>query len=100
MKKKEAVTETKTPVAETPPRPHDDHICIPDDPEGSIYRFIIVAAKRARQLQSGNRQKIQHPSKKVTRIAIDETRRGLVPFMDPETAPPVEEQEEELLTDQ
>jgi DNA-directed RNA polymerase subunit omega len=99
MKKKEAVTETKTPVAETPVRP-DDHICIPEDPEGSIYRFIIVAAKRARQLQSGNRQKIQHPSKKMTRIAIDETRRGLVPFMDPETALPVEEQEEEPVTDQ
>jgi hypothetical protein len=25
---------------------------IPDDPEASAYRFIIVAAKRARQLQS------------------------------------------------
>ena len=24
---------------------------IPDDPEASAYRFIIVAAKRARQLQ-------------------------------------------------
>jgi DNA-directed RNA polymerase subunit omega len=28
---------------------------IPDDPESSAYRFIIVAAKRARQLQSGAR---------------------------------------------
>jgi DNA-directed RNA polymerase subunit omega len=100
MRKKEAMIDTKTPAAETPARPHDDHICIPGDPEGSIYRFIIVAAKRARQLQSGNRQKIQHPSKKMTRVAIDETRRGLVPFMDPETAPPVEEQEEEPLNDQ
>ena len=28
---------------------------IPDDPEQSTYRFIIVAAKRARQLQNGAR---------------------------------------------
>ena len=28
---------------------------IPDDPEASVYRFIIVAAKRARQLQGGAR---------------------------------------------
>ena len=28
---------------------------IPDDPEASAYRFIIVAAKRARQLQNGAR---------------------------------------------
>ena len=28
---------------------------IPDDLEHSTYRFIIVAAKRARQLQSGAR---------------------------------------------
>ena len=26
---------------------------IPDDPESSTYRFIIVAAKRARQLIAG-----------------------------------------------
>ena len=29
---------------------------IPDDPEQSTYRFIIVAAKRARQLQNGARR--------------------------------------------
>ena len=28
---------------------------IPDDRESSTYRFIIVAAKRARQLQNGAR---------------------------------------------
>jgi hypothetical protein len=31
------------------------HNVIPDDPELSAYRFIIVAAKRARQLQNGAR---------------------------------------------
>lgn len=28
---------------------------IPDDPEASVYRLIIVAAKRARHLQNGSR---------------------------------------------
>jgi hypothetical protein len=31
------------------------HCTIPDDAEQSTYRFIIVAAKRARQLQGGAR---------------------------------------------
>jgi DNA-directed RNA polymerase subunit K/omega len=32
------------------------HCVIPDDPEQSVNRFIIVAAKRARQLQNGARR--------------------------------------------
>ena len=80
----------------------EDIIAIPGDPEQSIYRFIIVAAKRARQLQSGVRPKVHYPSKKMTRLAIEEARRGFVPFLDPETAPPaeLEEGEEEPLADQ
>ena len=34
---------------------------IPDDPEASAYRFIIVAAKRARQLQNGARSFLPPP---------------------------------------
>ncbi len=77
-------------------RPGDIVLAIPDDPEQSIYRFIIVAAKRARQLQSGARPKIQASVRKPTRIAVEETRRGLIPCIDPETAPP-EPEEEEIL---
>ena len=33
---------------------------IPDDPEHSTYRFIIVAAKGARQLQCGARPFLDH----------------------------------------
>jgi DNA-directed RNA polymerase subunit omega len=51
---------------------------IPDDPEASAYRFIIVAAKRARQLQSGARSFLPTTSKKPTAIAMEEVRRGLV----------------------
>ena len=53
---------------------------IPDDPELSTYRFIIVAAKRARQLQGGARPVLPTSSKKPTIIAMEEVRRGLVKY--------------------
>lgn len=56
---------------------------IPDDPEGSTYRFIIVAAKRARQLQNGARSFLPTASKKPTITAMEEVRRGLVNYVDP-----------------
>jgi DNA-directed RNA polymerase subunit omega len=59
---------------------------IPDDPEGSAYRFIIVAAKRARQLQNGARSFLPTTSKKPTVAAMEEVRRGLVQYDDPALA--------------
>jgi DNA-directed RNA polymerase subunit omega len=56
---------------------------IPDDPETSTYRFIIVAAKRARQLQGGARSFLPSTSKKPTVAAMEEVRRGLVKYDDP-----------------
>jgi DNA-directed RNA polymerase subunit omega len=56
---------------------------IPDDPEMSSYRFIIVAAKRARQLQSGARSVLPTTSRKPTVTSMEETRRGLVKYEDP-----------------
>jgi len=55
---------------------------IPDDPEASAYRFIIVAAKRARQLQGGARSMLPTTSKKPTVAGMEEVRRGLVPYED------------------
>jgi DNA-directed RNA polymerase subunit omega len=55
---------------------------IPDDPESSVYRFIIVAAKRARQLQNGARSMLPTTSKKPTTAAMEEVRRGLVQYSD------------------
>ncbi len=46
----------------------------------SKFRFILVAAKRARQLQAGARALVQTPSKKPTRIAQQEVEAGLVPI--------------------
>ena len=55
---------------------------IPDDLDASTYRFIIVAAKRARQLQNGQRSVLPATNKKPTVLAMEETRRGLVPYSD------------------
>jgi DNA-directed RNA polymerase subunit omega len=62
------------------------HCTIPDDQEQSTYRFIIVAAKRARQLQGGARPALPTSSKKATVIAAEEVRRGLVQY---EILPPI-----------
>jgi DNA-directed RNA polymerase subunit omega len=57
-------------------------------PQGieSKFRFILVAAKRARQLQAGAKPMVQTPSKKVTKIAMQEVEAGLVPVESPEEA--------------
>jgi DNA-directed RNA polymerase subunit omega len=66
-------------MADKAPR-NNVHCTIPDDEEQSMYRFIIVAAKRARQLQGGARPVLPTSSKKPTVIAIEEVRRGLVKY--------------------
>ena len=66
-------------MAESTPR-NNVHCTIPDDPDQSTYRFIIVAAKRARQLQGGARPFLPTSSKKPTIIAVEEVRRGLVKY--------------------
>ena len=55
-------------MADKAPR-NNAHCTLPDDPEQSTYRFIIVAAKRARQLQGGARPVLPTSSKKPTVIA-------------------------------
>ncbi|HXX22652.1 MAG TPA: DNA-directed RNA polymerase subunit omega [Terriglobia bacterium] len=46
----------------------------------SKFRYILVAAKRARQLQAGARPLIQSTEKRLTRVAQQEVTAGLVPF--------------------
>ena len=66
-------------MSETTPR-NNAHCTIPDDMDQSTYRLIIVAAKRARQLQGGQRPVLPTSSKKSTVIAMEEARRGLVKY--------------------
>lgn len=46
----------------------------------SKYRFIILAAKRAKQLLKGAKPKIQGKSKSLIRIAQAEVRAGLIEY--------------------
>ncbi len=51
----------------------------------STYRYILVAARRARQLQSGARPLVDTHSRKPCRVAQDEIRAGKVKWYVPET---------------
>ncbi len=46
----------------------------------SKFRYIIVAAKRTRQLQGGSTPLVQGLSRKFTRIAQEEVAAGMVNF--------------------
>ena len=50
----------------------------------SNYRYILVAARRARQLQSGAPPVIETASRKPCRIAQDEIKAGKVKWVVPE----------------
>jgi DNA-directed RNA polymerase subunit omega len=52
-------------------------------PQGidSKFRFILVAAKRAHQLEGGAKARVQSESNKVIVVAQREVCAGLVPFM-------------------
>lgn len=56
---------------------------IPDDIEQSLYRFVLVASKRARQLMSGARPLLPVSGRKPTVTAMEEVRRGLIKYTDP-----------------
>lgn len=52
-------------------------IDIPDEYD-SKFRFILVAAERAKQLQNGYPPKIDEKSPKPAHIAIQEAQQGLI----------------------
>jgi len=63
----------------------------------SNYRYILVAARRARQLQGGAPPVIETPSRKPCRIAQDEIRAGKVKWLIPEAPKPEVEAASETL---
>ncbi len=69
-------------------------IRIPDNVD-SKYRFVILAALRARQLQGGSMPLIKEPSHKATQLARKELQLGLVKFHIPEKKPKEEVTPEE-----
>jgi DNA-directed RNA polymerase omega subunit len=55
----------------------------------SKFRFITVAAQRAKQLQSGAKPRVDTRSRKATRIAIEETVAGTVSWEVRDELPPI-----------
>ena len=72
-------------------------ITIPDNID-SKYRFVILSALRARQIQGGSMPLLKEPRHKSTQIAQKEILQGLVKFRipakDADKPAEVEEQEE------
>ena len=63
----------------------------------SNYRYILVAARRARQLRSGAPPVVETSSRKPCRIAQDEIRAGKVKWVIPETPKSAVEAAQEAL---
>jgi DNA-directed RNA polymerase subunit omega len=63
----------------------------------SNYRYILVAARRARQLQSGAKPMVETISRKPCRIAMDEIDSGKVKWVVPEQEKSASEVASELL---
>jgi DNA-directed RNA polymerase subunit omega len=63
----------------------------------SNYRYILVAARRARQLQGGAPPVIETLSRKPCRIAQDEIKAGKVKWIIPEAAKSPAEAAAEIL---
>jgi DNA-directed RNA polymerase subunit omega len=63
----------------------------------SNYRYILVAARRARQLQSGAKPMVETVSRKPCRIAMDEIESGKVKWVVPEPERSATEVASELL---
>jgi DNA-directed RNA polymerase subunit omega len=50
------------------------------EPTDSKFRLILIAAQRARQIQSGARPLIHTTARKPTRVAQEELRAGVLPY--------------------
>jgi DNA-directed RNA polymerase subunit omega len=53
------------------------HLILPKEID-SKFRFITVAAQRAKQLQNGAKPRVEVKSRKPTRVAIEEVLAGSV----------------------
>jgi DNA-directed RNA polymerase subunit omega len=70
-------------------------IILPKDVD-SKFRFITVAAQRAKQLQNGAKPRVEMKSRKPTRVAMQEVLANAVSWevMDPPVKTPVEDPQE------
>ncbi len=64
---------------------------IPLDKLDNKFAFVLAASKRARQVQQGAKPLVHTTGHKSTRIAMEETFQGAVPF----NLPSLDEEDEE-----
>jgi DNA-directed RNA polymerase omega subunit len=69
-------------------------ITIPDNID-SKYRFVILSALRARQIQAGSAPMLKESRNKATQVAQKEILGGLVKFRIPDQNADNEEQEQQ-----
>ena len=69
-------------------------ITIPDNID-SKYRFVILSALRARQIQGGSTPMLKEPRHKATQVAQKEILQGLVKFRIPDQNSDSDQKEEE-----
>ena len=69
-------------------------ITIPDNID-SKYRFVILSALRARQIQGGSVPLLKEPRHKATQVAQKEILQGLVKFRIPDKDGDQQEAEQE-----
>ena len=65
------------------------HLILPREVD-SKFRFITVAAQRAKQLQNGAKARVEVKSRKPTRVAMQEVLANAVSWELKEEAPKVE----------
>lgn len=53
---------------------------------GSVYRLVILAAKRAKELADGSPPLVTNPQRKVTSVALEEILQGKVLYKSVEGA--------------
>ena len=69
-------------------------MAVSKNPPESIFVQVMVAARRARQLQDGAPPLVETRSLKGTRIACEELMKGLLEYEVPETPHTTEEEKE------
>ena len=62
----------------------------------SKFRMILVAAKRARQIQSGAKPLVHTMARKPTRIAQEELKAGMLPYEVLQTESPEENEQDSV----
>ena len=65
----------------------DTHVPLNKDMD-SKFRFITVAAQRAKQIQAGAKARVEVKSRKPTRVAMQEVQAGAVSWELKEETPP------------